>query len=172
MHSSNVHRQPGALHLTSNQPPTDRYVSNRILFDLQTSIDSTDLLDFYQEEGRCKLLPGDMFEQVPADADCYILKRVLHDWDDEASVVRADRRCRHEFAVTSLSQERPAGSKIPAAPLMERRQNVRKPNLVFACKAQGRPFPPQSSPDFRSRPPRATFGTYPRLDRRTTSQSG
>ena len=62
--------------------------------------------------------------------------------------MRADRRYRHEFAVTSLSQERLAGSKIPAAPLVERRQNVRKPNLVFACKAQGRPFPPRSSPDF------------------------
>ncbi|GAA1236282.1 methyltransferase [Pseudonocardia alaniniphila] len=34
---------------------------------------------------RCMLLAGDFFKEVPAGADAYILKTVLHDWDDERS---------------------------------------------------------------------------------------
>jgi hypothetical protein len=33
--------------------------------------------------GRCEVLAGDFFESVPAGGDAYILKRVIHDWDDE-----------------------------------------------------------------------------------------
>jgi hypothetical protein len=32
---------------------------------------------------RCTLLSGNFFDEVPADADAYLLKTVLHDWDDE-----------------------------------------------------------------------------------------
>jgi hypothetical protein len=32
---------------------------------------------------RCDLLTGDFFEAVPAGGDLYLLKSVLHDWDDE-----------------------------------------------------------------------------------------
>ena len=31
---------------------------------------------------RCKVIAGDFFHAVPADADCYLLANVLHDWDD------------------------------------------------------------------------------------------
>ncbi len=54
------------------------------LFDLPTTIKVTDLLKPYREQDRCRLVAGDMFDRVPADADCYVLKRVLHDWDDAA----------------------------------------------------------------------------------------
>lgn len=33
--------------------------------------------------GRCLLESGDFFEAAPKEADAYIMKRVLHDWDDE-----------------------------------------------------------------------------------------
>ena len=33
--------------------------------------------------GRCTLESGDFFEAAPKGADAYIMKRVLHDWDDE-----------------------------------------------------------------------------------------
>jgi len=33
--------------------------------------------------GRCTVEPGDFFEAVPKGGDTYIMKRVLHDWDDE-----------------------------------------------------------------------------------------
>ena len=35
--------------------------------------------------GRCAIVPGDLFEPAPKGADVYILKNVLHDWDDEAA---------------------------------------------------------------------------------------
>jgi SAM-dependent methyltransferase len=36
---------------------------------------------------RCEVIAGDFFDSVPAGADAYLLKRVLHDWDDD--------QCRH-----------------------------------------------------------------------------
>lgn len=35
---------------------------------------------------RCRLVPGDFFASVPSGADAYLLKSVLHDWDDERGV--------------------------------------------------------------------------------------
>jgi hypothetical protein len=32
--------------------------------------------------GRCQLVGGDFFADVPAGADAYLLSRVLHDWTD------------------------------------------------------------------------------------------
>ena len=32
---------------------------------------------------RCRLVAGDFFAEVPAGSDLYLLKRVIHDWDDE-----------------------------------------------------------------------------------------
>lgn len=42
-------------------------------------------------EGRMELVPGSFFDEVPAGADAYVLKSVLHDWDD--------RRCDKILAV-------------------------------------------------------------------------
>ena len=36
--------------------------------------------------GRVKLEPGSIFEGVPPRSEAYVLKNVLHDWDDEACV--------------------------------------------------------------------------------------
>jgi hypothetical protein len=36
--------------------------------------------------GRLESVTGDFFKEVPAGGDLYILKSVLHDWDDEKSV--------------------------------------------------------------------------------------
>jgi hypothetical protein len=32
---------------------------------------------------RCELLPGDFFDSLPTGADIYLLKNIIHDWDDE-----------------------------------------------------------------------------------------
>jgi hypothetical protein len=34
---------------------------------------------------RCDFEPGDFFESVPAGGDIYLLKSVIHDWDDDRS---------------------------------------------------------------------------------------
>ncbi|WNG33876.1 SAM-dependent methyltransferase [Archangium violaceum] len=46
---------------------------------------------------RCELAEGDFFESVPAGADAYLLKRILHDWSDEVCV-RILRKCREAMA--------------------------------------------------------------------------
>ena len=42
---------------------------------------------------RCELVAGDFFELIPTGGDVYLLKAVLHDWDDEQSAVIL-RNCR------------------------------------------------------------------------------
>jgi hypothetical protein len=42
---------------------------------------------------RCEVVAGSFFEAVPAGADAYVLKAVLHDWEGE-DAVRILRRCR------------------------------------------------------------------------------
>ena len=41
---------------------------------------------------RVELVPGDLFGELNANADVYVLKNVLHDWDD-ATCTRILRRC-------------------------------------------------------------------------------
>jgi len=69
-----------------------------ILFDLPDTVE--DAKTFVGESGvadRCELVSGDFFKAVPASANIYLLKSILHDWyDPEASailkVVRAAAR--------------------------------------------------------------------------------
>ena len=42
---------------------------------------------------RCEFVGGDFFEAVPSGADAYLLKHVIHDWDD-AKATRILRTCR------------------------------------------------------------------------------
>ncbi|MFC5753725.1 methyltransferase [Actinomadura rugatobispora] len=42
---------------------------------------------------RCRVVSGDFFESVPEGADAYVLKSVVHDWDDEKAAAIL-RRCR------------------------------------------------------------------------------
>ncbi|MEV7027556.1 methyltransferase, partial [Kitasatospora sp. NPDC093558] len=37
-------------------------------------------------EDRVSIVPGDFFHPLPADCDAYLLKQVLHDWDDDHAV--------------------------------------------------------------------------------------
>ena len=36
--------------------------------------------------GRCRIIGGDFFEEVPGGGEAYILKSILHDWDDDQCV--------------------------------------------------------------------------------------
>jgi C-methyltransferase len=37
-------------------------------------------------EGRCSFAEGDFFGNIPEDGDLYILKNILHDWEDDKSI--------------------------------------------------------------------------------------
>lgn len=62
-----------------------------VLFDLPSVLAGAG--EPLEREGvrqRVELAPGDFFEAVPAGADAYILKNIIHDWDDErgAAILR------------------------------------------------------------------------------------
>ena len=63
-------------------------VLNGIVFDLPHSLDNA--IAYIRREGladRVKAVSGDFFESVPA-ADLYLLKYILHDWDDTQHIAR------------------------------------------------------------------------------------
>jgi hypothetical protein len=49
---------------------------------------------------RCKIVGGSFFESVPAGAETYMLKHVLHDWND-ASATAILASCRGAMAPTA-----------------------------------------------------------------------
>jgi len=48
---------------------------------------------------RCQALGGDFFAAVPSGGDAYLLKHVIHDWDDERATTIL-RNCRRAMAAT------------------------------------------------------------------------
>jgi O-methyltransferase domain len=71
-----------------------------VLFDLphviapaRTRMESTG------QTARCECVAGDFFAAVPAGGDCYLLKKVIHDWDD-ARAQRILTNCRTAIAGT------------------------------------------------------------------------
>ncbi len=67
-------------------------------------------------EHRCQFIAGDFFEWVPEGADTYLLKSVLHDWNDEraATILASCRRSLGPAArllvVERIVPERPGAS--------------------------------------------------------------
>jgi orsellinic acid C2-O-methyltransferase len=58
-----------------------------VLFDTATGLrEASDRLGAVGVDDRCQLVEGDFFESVPDGADAYIMKSVIHDWDDERCV--------------------------------------------------------------------------------------
>jgi len=57
-----------------------------ILFDQEHVIAGADeMLRTFGVEGRVEMASGDFFAEVPA-ADAYIMKHIIHDWDDERAI--------------------------------------------------------------------------------------
>lgn len=66
-----------------------------ILFDRPTVIDGTrDALRDNKLDDRCERAGGDFFEAVPSGGDFYLLKYILHNWNDErvGAILRSCRR--------------------------------------------------------------------------------
>ena len=85
---------------------------------------------------RCELVEGDFFSSVPAGGDVYVLKSVLHDWDDQrcVAILRQCRAAMHGAArlviVELILPERmtPSGAMLSAALL----------DLIMLAHAGGR----------------------------------
>jgi hypothetical protein len=82
------------------------------VFDLPHVLEGTRAL-FEREglAGRASCAAGDFFKEVPAGADLYILKSILHDWDDQKAVAIL-KNCRR--AMTAQGRLLLVESVIPA----------------------------------------------------------
>jgi ubiquinone/menaquinone biosynthesis C-methylase UbiE len=76
---------------------------NAILFDVAGSIQrSQKLIAQEQLESRCQTIAGSFFEiqTIPIEKDLYILKHVLHNWDDEQALTIL-KNCRQVMRVNT-----------------------------------------------------------------------
>lgn len=94
-----------------------------ILFDLPRVIEGAKR--FVETEdigGRCEVVAGDFFESVPSACDAYILKWILHDWDDERAVTilkNCRRVMRKEGKVLVVESVVPPGNEPSYAKLSD-----------------------------------------------------
>lgn len=57
---------------------------NGILFDIQAVVDEAKtLLEQHDVAERCKTVGGNFFETAPNGGDAYIMKHIIHDWNDD-----------------------------------------------------------------------------------------
>ena len=89
-----------------------------VLFDMAHAIEK--VTGHFCDAGvadRCEVVTGSFFDDVPAGADVYMLKSILHDWDDERclTILRACRRAMPPGA-RLLIVERVASAKAGASP--------------------------------------------------------
>jgi len=69
-----------------------------VLFDLPQGLEgATAVLERAGVAARCKCVAGTFFDTVPEGGDLYLLKSVLHNWDD-ARCLQLLRRCRAALA--------------------------------------------------------------------------
>jgi O-methyltransferase domain len=61
--------------------------SRGILFDADSVVEGApSVLESASVSARCTTVGGSFFESVPAGGDAYVLKHIIHDWDDEKSL--------------------------------------------------------------------------------------
>jgi hypothetical protein len=77
--------------------------SQAILFDQPHVVtEATALLQSKGVESRCNIVSGSFFEEIPASGNLYIMKNILHDWDDATS----------EAILANIHKAMPADSRL------------------------------------------------------------
>jgi orsellinic acid C2-O-methyltransferase len=110
-----------------------------ILFDMEHAI--SEARHLFAERGlaaRCQFVVGDFFREVPAGADAYVLKSIVHDWNDERSQIIL-QQCRRAMRPDSrlLLLERIMPEQL--APTPEHRAVARSDlHMLLALGAQER----------------------------------
>jgi hypothetical protein len=112
-------------------------------------------LDALGVSDRCEVLSGDFFARIPGGADAYLLKNILHDWDDEASA-KILRAC---HAAIGRSPGSPAGRARPTA---FSAPDGALPSARPRCPVPRRTLPAMIAAGFPSHPSRAVLQDYPR----------
>lgn len=58
-----------------------------VLFDAPSVIDgANEIIDARRVGKRCDAVGGDFFASVPAGSDAYLMKHIIHDWEDERAL--------------------------------------------------------------------------------------
>jgi ubiquinone/menaquinone biosynthesis C-methylase UbiE len=84
-----------------------------VLFD-QTAAIATASTVLAEVSDRCELVAGDFFEALPSNADAYLLKYVLHNWDDEHAIAilkNCHRAMQADGKLLVVEQVIPAGNE-------------------------------------------------------------
>jgi hypothetical protein len=86
-----------------------------ILYDQPQVVANPDYVRAAGVLDRCELVGGNFFESVPKGADVYVLKRIIHDWNDDTSAGIL-RRCRDAVLdggrVIVVDKVVPAGNEV------------------------------------------------------------
>lgn len=70
------------------------------IFELPEVIETLKKQTPHLASNRCRLISGDFFNQIPKGQDAYILKSILHDWNDEKAALIL-RNCFHAMRPNS-----------------------------------------------------------------------
>jgi hypothetical protein len=73
-------------------------------------------------EGRCEAVAGSFFEGVPAGGDAYVLRAILHDWDDpEATAIlrRVREACDDEATLVVVERDLGGPNELPETKLSD-----------------------------------------------------
>ena len=92
-----------------------------VLLDLPPVVAGASALRREGIADRCELVAGDFFDGVPEGGDAYLLKGIIHDWNDEAAV-EILRRCRQAIrpdGTLILLETVLTGSDEPGRALMD-----------------------------------------------------
>ncbi|RWS25650.1 hypothetical protein B4U80_13056 [Leptotrombidium deliense] len=67
----------------------EKYPSTKgVVFDENDVIEKTaKIVEKSSVSDRCSVIAGNFFESIPANGDCYLMKHIVHDWDDENVLV-------------------------------------------------------------------------------------
>jgi hypothetical protein len=92
-----------------------------VLYDLPGVVAGSSALRQEPISRRCEIIGGDFFTAVPPGADAYILKGIVHDWNDEAAlkILKNCRRAIRSDGTLLLAETVLTPSTDPATALMD-----------------------------------------------------
>jgi hypothetical protein len=92
-----------------------------VLHDLPAVVVGASALRQEPISQRCEIIGGDFFKGVPAGADAYMLKGIIHDWNDEAAlkILKNCRRAIHPHGTLLLLEAVLTPSTDAASALMD-----------------------------------------------------
>lgn len=97
--------------------------SRGILFDTAEALSNAPtLIESYGLSDKIELIPGDFFKEAPAGADLYILKNIIHNWNDEYSVMILSNirdRMNEDSRILVIDMVVPAGNASSLAKLLD-----------------------------------------------------